>query len=152
MVGCSQTIKVNTTNTGNTTTVPISNDVKKYQINQTKVCGDLSVTVGEVTIENEKITAVLKVVNNSKNLLSFYPDQKNLVAGKWQLYVNKFLSEGKLSGEIQPESENTGSLVYIDQDKKINPLVIKQIGFHFGEVINVKSSESVPCDLSVGLK
>lgn len=152
MFGCSQPAKVSTSNTVATPALPVLNDVKSYQINQTKVCGDLSVTVGEIKVENEKITVGVKVVNTSKNLLSFYPDQKNLAVGTRQLYVNKFLGEGKISGEIEPNTEKTGSIVYIDQDKKINPAGTKQIELHFGEVINTKSSQSVSCDLFVELK
>jgi len=82
------------------------------------VCGGLSITVGEIAIESDKITVGLTAVNKSKDLLSFYLDQKNLVIGTRQLDVNMFLGEGKISGEIQPNVEKTAALVYLDKRQK----------------------------------
>jgi hypothetical protein len=106
ILGCNQTTKVNTGNTA-TSTAPESKNIKRFQINQTKTCGGLDITVGEIAIESDKITVGMSAVNKSKNVLSFFPDQKNLVIGTRQLDVNMFLGEGKISGEIQPNVEKT---------------------------------------------
>lgn len=65
--------------------------------------------------------------NETNDKLTFYPDQGNVVVGNMQLDANMFMTEGKVSGDIQPGVEKSGVVVFtVPEGKTLSPKEVTQ--------------------------
>ena len=118
VLGCGNSTKVAT---GSNTPPANSYPAKRFTINQTKTFSGLSVTVGEIAFETGKITVGVTLRNDTKDTLTAYPDQGQLVEGKHQVEANLIMTNGDLSGDIHSGVEKAGSIAFIDNEHLVEP-------------------------------
>jgi hypothetical protein len=130
-----------------------SENVKKYSINQDFQVNGLNIKIGDIKVQSDKIIVGLTLKNNTKDKLSFYPDQGNVVVGSMQLDADLFGGNGDVGGDIQAGVEKSGVIEFITPDgKSLNPNEVKEVELHFGEVFNENSLNSSSFDQKINLQ
>ncbi len=100
----------------------------------------LKVGLGEIKITKRKIQVGVNVHNTKESKVSFYPDQGSAVIGDMQLDANMFLTDGKVSGEIQGGVKKEAVLEFLAPDgKDIDVENVKEIKLMFGDVYDEKT-------------
>ncbi|MED0670581.1 hypothetical protein P4S95_10250 [Aneurinibacillus aneurinilyticus] len=128
-------------------------DIKKSAINKDFTVNGLKVKIGEIQVQKDKILVGMTIKNDTKNKLTFYPDQGNSVVGSMQLEANMFMSEGKVSGDIQTGVEKSGVIHFtVPEGKNLDPKTVTSVQLHLGDVFNDKTFEAKPFDQTIELK
>lgn len=159
LVGCSET-DVATGGSGNSVeekkeaAAPKKDEGKR--IDATKHQADaagLKVGLGEIKITDSKIEVGINIENTSSQVLSFYPDQGQMVIGDMQLTSNFIMNNGTVDGEIQPGVKQDAVYVYPAPDgKTLDVNAIKEIKFFFGDVTTEDYSTTDPVNFTVGIE
>lgn len=149
-LGCSNTTKVST-GPSDTAQPGSSTDTRRYTINQTKSFGNLEMTIGEIAVEKGKVTIGVTMVNKSKETLTCYPDQGELVVGKIQYDSNLLQSTGGLGGEIHPGVEKRGNMAFYDQNESLSLDDVNQINLRLGTVYGDNILRSTKIDWTINL-
>lgn len=126
---------------------------RKAVINKDYTINGLIIKVTEIEIEDDKVLIGTTLKNPTKNKLSFYPDQGNVVIGSMQLDSNMPMVEGDVSGEIQAGVEKSGVIAFnVPDGKTLNPNTVTQITLHWGDVYNQKTYASKEFDATLTIK
>lgn len=133
---------------------PLSGDQPfKVAVNYEDSFGGLSVKIGEIQIEEDRILVGMTIINNSGSKLSFYPDQGNAVVGNMQLGANMFTSEGDASGDILPEVQKSAVIKFdVPKGNALTPSDVKEVRLHFGNILNHDSYDSTECDITINIE
>lgn len=124
-----------------------NDDTKKVSISKDFRVNGLDISLGEAGIKSDGISLGMTIRNTTKNKLTFYPDQGNIVVGNMQLEANMFLNDGDVSGEIQPGVEKSGIITFkVPDGKTLDPNEITSIQLHLGNIMNHKTFESKEFD------
>lgn len=138
VLGCSNSTKVSTGNSvataSNSTSPSDSTSIRRVLINQTKNFNGLDVTIGEIALEKGKITVGITLNNNTKETMTTYPDQGEIIIGRIQLDNNMFSDSGDLGGEIHAGVEKQGTLAFLDSQSAVDMAAVKEIDFRLGTV------------------
>lgn len=128
-------------------------NVKKSAINKDFTVNGLKVKIGEIQVQKNKVLVGMTIKNETKNKLTFSPDQGNSVVGSMQLDANMFMSEGKVSGDIQAGVEKSGVIHFtVPEGKNLDPKTVNSVQLHLGDVFNDKTFEAKPFDQTIELK
>mgnify|MGYP003393085867 CR=1 FL=1 len=150
ILGCGNSTSVNT---GSKQPVSVANtsSVRRVNINQTKTFGGLDVTIGEIAIEPGKITVGMTLKNPTKETLTAFPDQGDLLIGSKQLESNLFMATGKLGGEIHAGIEKSGSLAFLDPNNSVDPSTLTSIDLKLGTVYGKSLMKTTDVHWTIGL-
>jgi hypothetical protein len=97
----------------------------------------LKVALGEIKVSKDKIQVGMNVENTNDKKVSFYPDQGSAVVGDMQLDANMFLTDGKISGDIQGGVKQEAVIEFLaPEGKEIDVKSVQQIKLIFGEVVS----------------
>jgi len=128
-------------------------DSAKVAVNKEFSVNGLKITIGEVQVKKERILVGMTIKNETSDKLTFYPDQGSAVVGSMQLDANMFMTEGDVSGDIQPGVEKSGVVVFTTPEgKTLTPEEVTSIALHLGNVYNEKSFEAKPFDTTLSLE
>lgn len=128
-------------------------NTKKVAVNKEFSVNGLKITIGEVQVEKERILVGMTIKNETSDKLTFYPDQGSAIVGSMQLDANMFMTEGDVSGDIQPGVEKSGVVVFTTPEgKTLTPEEVTSIALHLGDVFNEKSFEAKPFDTTLSLE
>ncbi len=156
LIGCGAPSGVKTGSEGSSTKPETSTkqaeNAKKVAVNKEFTVNGLKVVIGEVKVEEKRILVGMTIKNETNDKLSFYPDQGNVVVGNMQLDANMFMTEGKVSGDIQPGVEKSGVVVFMaPEGKTLSPKEVTSITLHLGNVFNENSFSSKSFDVTLTL-
>jgi len=156
LTGCGAPSGVKTGSEGTSTKAETSSkqaeNTKKVAVNKEFTVNALKVVIGEVKVEEKRILVGMTLRNETNDKLTFYPDQGNVVVGNMQLDANMFMTEGKVSGDIQPGVEKSGVVVFtVPEGKTLSPKEVTSIALHLGNVFNEKSFSSKSFDVTLTL-
>ena len=145
---------INNGKSTNNYSAPASNQtiLSKFSANQTKDFGGLSITVGNVIFDDNKIICLLKIKNTTKNKISFFPTQGNLVAGSLQLAADSLSSSVDLSGDIYEGIEKSGEIQFTDKDNKLDLSKLEKFDLRLGKTFDEKTYKSVEVNFPVEIK
>lgn len=117
---------------------------------QTTTAAGLTVSLGDIKISDDKIEVGMNVSNDNSQAVSFYPDQGQAVIGDMQLDANLFLTDGNVSGDIQPGVTKEGVLEFLaPEGKTIDVSTVKQIQLMFGDAVTEDFMTSDPVSFTV---
>lgn len=110
----------------------------RHKINKDYEVNGLKITIGEVVVQKDRVIVGMTVNNPGKEAISFYPDMEGtVVIGDMQLDANPFLTEGKVSGEIQGGVKQEGVVHFLaPEGKELAPAEVKEIKLNLGEIIH----------------
>lgn len=161
LLGACGTSDVSTGSEGNSTEKKEkTEEVKKEESGKTidatshtaEVLG-MKVGLGEIKIQEDKISVGVNLENTTDKLLNFYPDQGSLVVGDMQISANMFMTTGTLGGEVQGGVKQDGVIEYlVDEGKKLDVDSIAEIKLIFGDVTTEDFMESKPMEIVVPVK
>ena len=159
LVGCSES-DVSTGGTANSVegkkeaSAPKKEDGKRIDATKHQMeAAGLKVGLGEIKITDEKIEVGINVENTSNQVLSFYPDQGQMVIGDMQLTSNFMMNDGTVDGEIQPGVKQDAVYVYPAPDgKTLDVKSIQEIKFFFGDVTTADYMTTKPVNFTVGIE
>jgi len=113
----------------------------------------MKVKLGEIKIEETKISVGVNLENTTDKVLNFYPDQGSLVVGDMQISANLFLTTGTLGGEVQGGVKQDGVIEYlVDEGKKLDIDSITEVKLIFGDVTTEDFMQSQPMEIVVPVK
>lgn len=117
-----------------------------------KVAG-MQVGLGEIKIEEDRISVGINLANTTDKVLNFYPDQGHLVVGDMQLDANMFMTEGDIGGELQGGVKQDAVIVFtVPEGKKIDVKAITQLKLILGDVTTEDYMTSKPVEFTVPVK
>lgn len=159
LVGCSES-DVSTGGSGNSVeskkeaSAPKKEEGKRIDATKQQMeAAGLKVGLGEIKITDTKIEVGINVENTSNQVLSFYPDQGQMVIGDMQLTSNFIMNDGTVDGEIQPGVKQDAVYVYPAPDgKTLDVKAIQEIKFFFGDVTTADYMTTEPVNFTVGIK
>ncbi|HWO95762.1 MAG TPA: hypothetical protein VNM45_05390 [Bacillus sp. (in: firmicutes)] len=104
-------------------------------------------------LKKNKVVVGMTVKNTTKDKLSFFPDQGNVVIGNLQLDADLFNGKGNVGGDIQAGVSKSGVVEYAVPDgKSLDVDKVKEVQLHFGDIFNEKSMDAKPFDQVIKLK
>jgi hypothetical protein len=164
VLGACGSSDVKTGGTGNTTekkteTKPTKeaskeDNIKKVDATAQKVnAAGMQVGLGEIKIEEDKISVGINLVNTTNAVLNFYPDQGHLVVGDMQLDSNMFMTEGDIGGEVQGGVKQDAVIVFtVPEGKKIDVKSVTQVKLVFGDVVTADYMTTKPVNFIIKVK
>lgn len=109
----------------------------RHEINKEFAVNGLKVKIGEIVVRKNEVVVGMTVTNASQHKLSFYPDQGNVVVGNLQLDANLLLTEGSVSGDIEPGVAKEGVIHFsAPAGKNLDPNQVKQVKLNLGKVFD----------------
>lgn len=152
LTGCGEPSGVKTGAESDSAKVAVNKEFK-VAVNKEFSVNGLKITIGEVQVKKERILVGMTIKNETSDKLTFYPDQGSAVVGSMQLDANMFMTEGDVSGDIQPGVEKSGVVVFTTPEgKTLTPEEVTSIALHLGNVYNEKSFEAKPFDTTLSLE
>ncbi|MGM7720567.1 hypothetical protein [Metabacillus sp. Hm71] len=113
----------------------------------------MKVGLGEIKIEEDKISVGINLENTTDQVLNFYPDQGSLVVGDMQIQANLFMTSGTVGGEVQSKVKQNGVIEYlVDEGKKLDINSISEVKLIFGDVTTEDYMQSEKVEITVPVK
>lgn len=161
LAACSEVEDVSTGSTGNSVETkqeakkePKKAEGKKIDASKESVeAKGLKVGLGEIKITKDKISVGINIENTSDQVLSFYPDQGQMVIGDMQLKSNFMMNDGTVDGDIQPGVKQDAVYVYpAPKGKAIDVKAVEDIKLFFGNVNGEDYMNAEKVDFAVKVK
>jgi hypothetical protein len=161
VLGACSNSDVKTGGTGNSTekkteTKPTKETPKEDNIktidatSQSINAAGMQVGLGEIQIQEDKISVGINLANTTNQALTFYPDQGHLVIGDMQLDANLFMTNGDIGGEVQGGVKQDGVIEFLaPEGKKIDVKTVTQIKIFFGDVVTADYMTNKPVEFTI---
>jgi major membrane immunogen (membrane-anchored lipoprotein) len=164
VLGACSNSDVKTGSTGNSTekktetnptkeTPKVDNTKTVDATSQSVNAAGMQVGLGEIKIQEDKISVGINIANTTNAVLNFYPDQGHLVIGDMQLDANMFMTEGDIGGDVQGGVKQDAVLVFtVPEGKKIDIKTVTQLKLILGDVVTADYMTNKPVEFIVPVK
>lgn len=95
----------------------------------------MKVSLGNITVSNNKVAVDLSLENTTSDILNFYPDGGQAEINGVTLSAGMSETSGTIGGETKGGTKQSGKLEFIaPEDAKLDAKTIKNIKLDFGDV------------------